>query len=1086
MRAIVMATVICFSMVGVSRARETMAAIRRPPDIEPQALETALRKFAESRNLQVLYLSQTVGRTRTAGASGKLTTNQALTKLLSGTGLTYRYVSYNAVTILPTPGPDEARTAAAASLPLFAGTGGEKREGLKEASRGFIHLTLADTAVEKSDVEPQSESGQKVEESASDPSEVVVTGSHIVREGYESPTPLTVLGAEEIEKSADPNLLGTLNALPAISGSQTGTLTQGRQGESLSGVQSMNLRGLGANRVLVLLDGVRMSPASYTNYVDVNTVPEQLISRVDVVTGGASAVYGSDAVAGVVNFVLDRKFTGLKGEVSGGLTNYSDDQNYKVALTGGFGFADKRGHVLLSAERMLNDGTGGTDGGRQWNEQGWGMLLNPAYTPTNGLPQNLFLPQTSSITVAPGGIIVSGPLRGTAFGPGGVPYQFQYGPIVGTTAMAGGGDWRLASNPGFGDLDPAESNQNLFARLSYDLTDHVSIFGQGTYSENRVHGPFAESMSGTATAYVVQQDNAYLPAAIRDQMLANNITSFGIGSWNQDMPKGPYSTYRATTRFTGGFEGNFNVFDTTWHWNATYAYGKSHFSLHNNTFITSRLKLSLDAVVNPATGQIVCRSTLTAPTNGCKPWDFMGTGVNAANLTAGAFEWMTDGGQWENGLIEQTTEAASLNAEPFSLWAGPVSVAASFEHRTDKIDSAVDAFSAASQRQGANYAPLAGKQSVTEGALETVIPLAKDLTLARNWDLSLAARATGYELSGYVTTYKVGTTYTPIDDIKFRLTRSRDIRAPSIQELFASPAGFSASLLDRFLNTQVPGSPFYLVEGNPNLKPEKADTTDIGIVLQPRFLPGFRASVDYWDVDINGAIQPLQAQQVIDACYYQIVPSICQNIQRGADGNITSVLAFPVNLAKFDTRGIDLEASYRMALSNIVSSWPGDFALHGFATIYLRAYQNSQFVPPIDIVGSNYFGSAGATANAIPNWKLSMTGTYHLSRWAFSLTGRGFGDGTLTTAIPYTACTSGCPPSTAANPTINSNFMPGRLYLDTNLNYTFDFGSDSTAELFFSVKNVLNSDPPPVPSAGNAILYDLLGRVYRAGIRFKL
>ena len=1069
MRTLVMATAMCLSIVDVSLAQETVSATRMPTDIQPQPLEKALKKFAESRNLQVLYLSQTVGKMHTAGASGELTTDEALVKLLTGTDLTYRYVSDNAVTILPTGAPVSAITASENSF--FTRTSAELLEA--PAQPATVETPAADAPAESNT-------------QTSDASEVVITGSRIVREGYEAPTPLTVLSADALEKSPDSTLLGTLNTLPALAGSETGGVTAGRQGESLSGIQSINLRGLGSNRVLVLLDGVRMSPGSYTNYVDISTVPTQLISRVDVVTGGASAVYGSDAVAGVVNFVLDRKFTGLKAEVSGGETNYGDDQNYKVDLTGGFGFAEGRGHVLLSGEHMFSDGTGGTDGGRQWNRQGWVEFVNPAYTPTNGQPQNLFLSQGSANNVAPGGIIVSGPLKGTAFGPGGVPYQFQYGAINGTTTMAGGGDWRTASTSQYGDLDPAQLNQNLFGRLSYDLTDHINAFGQVAYSENTTHGPFLESMSGTATTYVIQRDNAYLPASVLNQMIANNITSFGIGSWNQDMPMGGSSTFRSTTRLTGGFEGNFQAFNTTWHWNAIYTDGRSHISLHNNTLIISRAQQSLDAVVNPATGQIVCRSTLTNPNNGCKPWNLMGTGVNAANLAAGAFNWMTAGGQYEHGLIEQTTQSASLNGDPFSLWAGPVSVAASFEHRTDKIDSTVDPFSAASQRISSNYAPLAGKQSVTEGALETVIPLAKDLAFAKDWDLSLAARATEYQVSGYVTTYKFGTTYSPIDDIRFRVTRSRDIRAPDIQDLFAAAAGFPASgLLDRFLNIQVPGRPYYTVQGNTDLKPEKADSTDIGIVLQPRFLPGFRASVDYWDVNIKDAIQALTAQQVVDACYYKIVPSLCSNVLRGADGNIASVLAFPVNLARFDTRGIDVEASYHMPMSDMVSSWAGTFSLHGFATLYLRAYQNSEFAPPVDLAGSNYYGTSGAGANAIPKWKMDITGTYQLSQWSFSLTGRGFSDGVINNN--YIACTSGCPASTLANPTINNNSLPGRLYLDANVDYSFDVGKHSTGDVFFSVKNALNSDPPPIPGGASlATLYDVLGTVFRAGVRFKL
>jgi outer membrane receptor protein involved in Fe transport len=460
----------------------------------------------------------------------------------------------------------------------------------------------------------------------------------------------------------------------------------------------------------------------------------------------------------------------------------------------------------------------------------------------------------------------------------------------------------------------------------------------------------------------------------------------------------------------------------------------------------------------------------------------MGTGVNDANLAAGAFEYLTAGGQFQDGLIEQTTESASIGGEPFSVPAGPVSLSASFEHRTDKINAVVDEFSRTSQRTGSNYGPLKGQQSVTEGALETIIPLAKDAKFARSWDLSLAARSTDYEYSGPVTTYKIGTTYSPIDDIKFRVTHSRDIRAPNIQDLFAPAAGFSQALVDRVLNIQVPGRPFYTVEGNPDLKPEKADTIGVGIVVQPRFLPGFSASVDYWRVNIKDAIQPLQPQQVIDACFFNIAPSLCANTIRGADGNITSVLAFPINLATYDARGIDVESSYTMPMSDIAAGWRGDLSLRGFMTFYLKSYQDSVFAPPVDIAGSNFFGTSGAAANSLPDWKLNIAADYKLDRWSFSLAGRAFSDGTFNNN--FVVCSSSCPPSTAANPTINANSVPGRVYVDAGVNYTFEFAQGSTANLFLSVKNVFDKDPPPLPSGANlATLYDVMGSVYRAGVR---
>jgi iron complex outermembrane receptor protein len=909
--------------------------------------------------------------------------------------------------------------------------------------------------------------------------EVSVTASRIVRDGYDSPTPQTVFNFADIEKSADPALLGALSTIPALSGSQTNGVSHGRQGESLGGMQSVNLRALGSNRVLVLMDGVRMSPASATNFVDVSTVPSQLISRVDVVTGGASAVYGSDAVAGVVNFVLDHNFSGLKLDVTGGQTNYDDAKNYKVSLTGGFGFADGRGHVLLSGEKLDNDGTEGTDGGRAWNRENWGTMANPAYTATNGLPQTLFVSKIASANTTGGGIITTaGPLRGTAFGPGGVPYQFNYGPIssASSTSMAGGGDWEANSTRFLDDLDPAQSSYNLFSRADFDLTDSINVFALASYGTSTVEGPFGSSLSRT-NAFVTR-DNAYLPASVRDQMVAANLQRFVIGSWNADMPKGPYENTREATRYMTGAQGTFVAFDTEWNWDATYAYGRADIALRNKSLIITRALQALDAVVDPATGKVVCRSTLAAPTDGCLPWNFMGIGVNDANLAAGAYEWMTAGGQFSDAKIEQTSQAASITGDPFSLPAGPVSVAFSVEHRTDKVGVVVDSFSAASLRTGSNYGPLSGEQSVSEFAAESIVPVIEKL------DLSLAARATDYEYSGEVTTWKVGSTYSPIDSLTFRVTRSRDIRAPNIRDLFASPNGFGGGAVDRSKgNAPVVGA-FFTVQGNPDLKPEEADTTGIGVVMSPSFLPGFTASVDYWRVNIKDAIVELQAQDVVDACYYGIDASACPRIERGADGNIAFIRSAPLNLAKHDASGVDVEFSYRMDMADLVSSLPGSISLRSLATFYLESVMSSPFTPTIDIAGSNIFGSSGAAVNSLPDWKLALTAAYELDRLSVSLAARGFADGKFnnTNGI-YTVCESGCPVVTAGHPTINYNALPGRFYVDANLSYELDVGDRATT-LSFSVKNAFDKDPPPLPAGANlATLYDVMGRVYRAGVR---
>ena len=925
--------------------------------------------------------------------------------------------------------------------------------------------------------------------------EVVVTGSRIVREGYEAPTPLTVVGTEQIQAAADASLMNYLTTMPALIGSATSTSSTGSLAGGQAGLQTLNLRNLGTNRVLVLLDGQRTVGSGTLGQVDVASFPQQLISRVDVVTGGASAVYGSDAVAGVVNFVLDRNFTGVKGEISGGLTNYGDDKNYRIELSGGFGFADNRGHVLISGEHLHNHGIKG-DGGRAWNSEGWYQIVNPLYNATsnNTVPQNIFVNHVSVGVLAPGGLITSGPLKGTAFGPGGVPFKYNYGPLFSNPYMQGG-DWQVSAFHNYNDLDARVTTDSLFSRVSYDITENISAFVQWGWTQAQTYADIAPSWVFGTSGYVVKNDNAYLPASVRAAMAANGVTQMAIGTINADnLQQLDTAGSRLTNRVHMGFEGKFDAFDSSWKWNAYYATGATKLSFGSEaSLVKTSFANAIDAVVNPATGQIVCRVALTNPNTDCRPWNIIGVGVNNGNIAGWNYINNNGLGSLQHGPVKQQTYAASVTGEPFSIWAGPVSLALSFEHRHDEVHVTADAQSLAPGGGHilGNVPALDGETSVTEGAVETLVPLAKGESWAQAWDLNLAARFTSYQTSGFVTTWKIGSTYAPIDDLKFRFTRSRDIRAPNIQELYLPISTSSAQpqIIDRLL----PNSPQYALgtqqsTGNPNLVPEKADTTGIGVVLSPTFLSGFTASVDYWDVNINGALYPLTVQQIIDLCANGQNTSVCPNITRNPNtGLIQQVKTFSINVATQDVRGLDVEASYRMAMDSLISSWRGNLSLHGNMTFYLRNYQNNTFQTPTNHLGENQSSGSG---NGPPDWKLTMTASYNLEPITVALTGRAISPGVFDAT--YIECTSGCPVSTTDHPTINNNHIAGRFYLDANVNYKFNVGDNANAEIFVSAKNLFNNDPPPVTTqyyanaAASASLYDSLGTVYRMGLRFKM
>ncbi|HVR90606.1 MAG TPA: TonB-dependent receptor [Novosphingobium sp.] len=908
--------------------------------------------------------------------------------------------------------------------------------------------------------------------------EILVTGSRIARQGYSAPQPLTVASAEEMNATASPNIAQYLNTLPVFAGSISAQSGQQGVGIGLSGANVLNLRNLGSQRTLVLLDGQRSVGSLVTGAVDIDTFPQQLIQRVEVVTGGASSVYGSDAVAGVVNFILDKKFTGLKGEVSGGLTDYGDSQNYKVEIAGGIAFAGGRGHLLLSGSHDYDRGVPNGVGKRTWNRNGYQDIINPAYTPTNGQPQRLLLTNVGLSTGTFGGIVVSGPLQGTAFGQGGTPFKFTYGDIISAPFMRGG-DWQISEVQltDLVSLSPREERDNVFGRVSYDLTEQFSVFAQASWSRSNILGRGSNAFLPGAAGPLIRADNAYLPASIRSQLAPTQTLQ--IGTMNFDM--GPISAQniRTVQRYVVGANGKFDAVGGLWSWDI---YGQIGVSDNDNATIgnlnRAKYRQATDAVFAPAgvpgiaAGTIVCRSTLIAPTDGCVPYNALGIGVNSSAQLA-----YVQGSSSQTLRQRQYVVAGTVQGEPFSTWAGPVSIALSAEHRSESIHGEADPISLGAGWLVGNFSNIDGRYKVTEGALEAVIPLAMDTAWARKFELSAAVRVTDYSTSGTVTTWKLGGVYEPITGVRFRATRSRDIRAPYLNELFAQGSIAAANVFDPFTNT----SPSIRATniGNPLLKPEKADGLTVGVVLQPAFIPGFSLSVDYWEIAIKNGIATTLGQDIINQCFLGS-QTYCNQIQR-TNGVITFVTGGAFNQASQDVRGIDIEVGYRVPLSALSGTFPGNLSFHSNITRYLENRTDNGLTP----------ATISSRLGLLPR-KLVTTTTiaYELDTLRTSLTARTAQGG------PYNpngiACASGCPTSTTANPTYNYNQLPGTFYLDASLSYGFDIGG-AEVEAFVNVRNLFNRDPAEVPNPNQYFavrtrgdLYDVLGRVYRFGLRFKL
>jgi outer membrane receptor protein involved in Fe transport len=944
------------------------------------------------------------------------------------------------------------------------------------ASAGMMALVAAQPAFAAAEDQPATAAAAP--EASVDA--IVVTGSRIARSGYDAPTPVNIVTETELKAEPQANIGDYVSTLPAVQGSASSSTNSGSLSNGQAGIATINLRNLGANRTLILIDGQRSVASATVGTVDVQTIPQGLIKGVEVVTGGASSAYGSDAVAGVVNFILNTDYEGFKAEYEHGVTTYGDVPNHLVRLTAGIPFAGGKGKVLLSGDYFTQKGVDTYD--RKWQDSGFFQIDNPAFAPGNGQPERFVGSGIGTYQFTPGGIVNSGPLRGTYFGTIGANgqaslNQFTYGATRGQWMQ--GGDYLISRDGHFSSnsLAPDEERINVFGRASYEISPALEIYGQAAYSRYEGQSFYQKTPS---TGITIQRDNAFLPAAFGALMDANNLTSVSIGTGNFGIPAQGSDNTRSVQRYVIGADGDFDTGAVSWNYNAYYQLGIAKTSeLLTNTWSTGRMSLAQDAVLNGA-GAIVCRSTLTNPTNGCVPINRIGI----APVSDAALNYIfNDGNQpSRNQRLRQDVAAITFQTNDiWDNWAGPVSLAFGGEYRREAVDGTLnpDAPNNLGFLYG-NYRITEGSFDVVEGFIETVFPLYEGL------DLNGALRVTNYSTSGTVTTWKLGATWQVIDDLKFRVTRSRDIRAPNLNDLFApgtartntvnvpdatQPGGRRA---DQFLEQ---------ITGNINLAPEVARTWGVGAVVTPTFLPGFAASVDYFDIKLDGAIANINAQTTVDLCFEQNDQQQCGQLDFASPTDIRTITLVPFNFASVKPRGIDFEASYRTPVG------PGNLTLRGVASHYIENTSDNGVNAPINFAGQN-----GGGGDATPSWNYRLSANYDAESWAINVVGRGFSGGVYSNN--FIECTSACPASSADFRTINNNRIAGQWYLDTSITKRFDIGSRSKAEVFLYVRNLLNTDPvlvgngptgnntPAYPQT-NRNLYDVLGRVFRVGVRFE-
>jgi len=933
-------------------------------------------------------------------------------------------------------------------------------------------------------------------------SEIVVTASRIQRNGFTAPTPTTIVGSAAIEGRGATNLGTILNEQPQFKATVNPATTAPRA--IFPGAYYADLRGLGVSRTLVLVDKNRFVPQITTglaNYaVDMNMVPTLLLDRVEIVTGGASAQWGSDAVAGVVNLILKKKYEGLEATAQYGQSDVGDYKEYRAGLLYGFKLGE-RTHVEIAGDYIRNKGVHDVYT-RDWGRRAYALVANPCRVAAGATPpatancpagattqaSNLLLPDVHYSTATPGGLIynTTGPaaqLRGIFINPDGSLGRFNYGSYVGTQFMQGGSNAGYNFNTGV-DIIPPVRRAIGYTRISQDVGDTFEIYAEGSYAHSTGHNQTLPARNDASAGAVinVKLDNPYIPAALRAEInrlnalpanAASQITTFSLGRNNTDLGY-QYSTVKnSTARGVLGFNGKLG----TWSVDGAIVYGRNRYSQAvQHDRIIANYNFAVDAAPGP-NGTIVCRATLPGATfnaaaAGCVPMNVFGEGSpsqQAINYVTGTLHSFTH--------YSQT--AANLNATGtvFDTWAGPTSLAVGAEYRREKQVTSVDPIAEAAGYESTNARSLKGTFNVKEVFGEVVIPLAKDWTLLRSFDVQAAVRYTDYSTSGAVTTWKAGATWSPIPGLLVRGARSRDIRAPNLFELNTLPI---STTLNRVFATGVLGGPAgsigteNLSGGNPNLKAEKSKTTTIGFSYSPPFVRGLQFSVDHYNIKVKDAIAVVDPNVIINYCTGATATTAdqqalyCSFISRQPPGGSSTyrVINNYLNVNATQRQGWDFELSYRLPLNQLTTSAAGAMTFH-FSANYIKHYRDN-------INGTGYVERAGeVSAAGTPHWLTNSSINYDNKLWSLGLLIRTVGGGKYNNTF-------------VEGVNIDNNRVPAVTYL----NLTASVRPIKGIEIFGAINNLTDRDPPLEPQSFGfpfiPIWHDPIGRAYRVGVRYKM
>jgi iron complex outermembrane receptor protein len=931
---------------------------------------------------------------------------------------------------------------------------------------------------------------------AQETEEIIVTGSRISRSGFDSPQPLTTINSEQISNLGLVNVGDIARTLPQ--NTPFFAETNVGVGNFNVGAQLANLRGLNpffGTRTLTLVDTKRVVPNSEGSAVDLSLIPSMLVERMEVITGGATAAYGSDAIAGVVNVILNKNLQGMRAQIDIGRTGQSDGDDLHGSFGFGTAFGDNdRGHILFGIEAQQQDPIGPCADNRDWCKESWAIHTNPGFASGNGQPNFVLAPDSKLPTTETGLFTPFGGVQQQFNQAGNALVPFDPGQYSGFFTRKGG-DGSLSSYS-LSNIRPKIDRLTMMGRVSYVFSDKLSGYGELIVAQSDSESNPANGALGPYVG-IIAADNAFLSDAVK-------AVAPGGGIFSRNYAPNLYSarntTENETKRLVLGLEG---TFDNGWDWDAYYQHGQNenHQRLFHNmvgSFVPvpttyNFLGWAMDAVKD-SNGKIVCRATIPGSStysplaSGCVPINLFG--ANPPDPAAIDYVYRT---LMEDTKYKQNVLGLNFRGEIADGWVAPIVGAFGVEWRQDKY---MAKHHLDEQPWYDDYLldwglDRGGKIEVTEFYGEIEVPVTETLltniAVRSTSNDASSSTQTGVDSSRSFESWKVSAVWDPTDLLKLRLTRSLDMRAGNFRELFlprntaqAAPGGFPGPITNPWNNNSQEAY-LSITGGNPALKPEKADTTTLGAVLS---FENLRLSADWYEIDMKDAITPggtggVSAQNLVDACF-RGGQKACGFVAGYGTNDITSVEAGSINIGSYVTRGVDLEASYNYELDN------GD-------NLNLRVISSYLYDMIVDTgLGDAPFNYAGQTGpvgsfggfNTSPEWQATSWLTYTHEKLRNTLELRYIGSGTLN-AMRFASS-----PGAASNTQINSmttNSVDNRFYLGWSGSYDLSLASVDNMQLFWAVQNLLDKDPPIAPGGNvyptNPVFFDTLGRRFRVGLR---